>query len=85
MAKKKSLNRRKNDANDVLSSLDHIIGQATLMLEFLKSLIQSASKGRDIYEKLCNFAESDGAQPSEHMWKRCLRAIAFEESNHRIH
>ena len=79
-AKKKSLTRRKNDASDVLGALDHIVNQTTLMLEFIKALIQGASKGRDLYDKLCAYAESDGTQPSDKMWMRCLRAVAFEDN-----
>lgn len=77
--KKKSLSRRKGDCEELTTSMNHIAGEIDKMVEFLKALMQGTPQGASLLEKLIAYSESDGARPSAGMWKRCLRALAFED------
>ena len=60
--------------------MTHIVTEIDKMCDFLKALMMGTNQGCGIYDKLSAYAESDGPAPSVHMWKRCLRAVAFEDN-----
>ena len=82
-AKRKSLNRRKTECDDLVSSLDHLVAQVGIMSDFLKKMSTGVSEGRQVYDMLIEMvgADREGAKihVSDAIWQRALKAVAFED------
>lgn len=86
-AKKKSLGRRKTGDTDGLNtSLEHLIQQASLTLEFLKKMSNGVAEGRQLYDRLVEMADNISltASISPAFWERALKAVGFEDAGMKI-
>ena len=77
---RKSLKRR-SDSEAVVASMDFLVKKATDILDILKLFTGNsvAGEGRELHKKVHNVATNLG-KVSESVWKRSLRAMAFEAS-----
>ena len=82
-AKRKSLNRRKSECDDLVSSLDHLIAQVNITHDFLKKMSTGVSEGRQVYDMLIEMVgterEDAKIKVSAAIWQRALKAVAFED------
>ncbi len=82
-AKKKSLGRRKTGDTDGLnSSLEHLIQQSSITLEFLKKMSNGVAAGRQLYDRLVEMADNMSltATIAPAFWERALKAVGFEDA-----
>ena len=80
IAKKKSLKRRTTDASELNESLEEIQEKITDVMAFMKKLAAGNSEGRELYDDLLVRIQEDlDYQPSNGVWKRCIRGVAFED------
>lgn len=78
-AKRKSLGRRKSGSENLTESLDHLISQTTITMEFLKKISSGMGEGRQIYEQLSDMATKDSCEITAPFWERALKAVSFED------
>ena len=73
------MGRRKSGGETLTESLDHLISQATITMEFLKKISTGMAEGRQIYEQLSDMATRDSCGITSPLWERALKAAAFED------
>lgn len=79
-SKVKSLKRRNTDANDLKAALDEIADKITDVMTFLKKLGSANTEGRELYDELVlRTADDVEYAPSDGVWERCIRGLAFED------
>lgn len=80
-AKSKSIKRRRTETADTITALEDMISTVNILLDIIKRLMSCTTAGSELYTLVGEFTESFAAehQPSEAVWERCLRAIAFED------
>ena len=80
-AKKKALTRRKKDSTDFKAALDEVHEKLHNLSNFLKKLSSNGSEGRELYDDLSALVnEDDDYKPSSAICQRCIRGLAFEDS-----
>lgn len=79
--KVKSLKRRLSNAGDLKTALEDIQSKISNVQDFFKLLaVNSSEGGREPYDELERRVQEDqDYNPSDEVWKRCLRSVAFED------
>ena len=80
-SKQKSLKRRTTDSTDLKKSLDEICDTVSDLITFIKKLAAGNIEGRETFDELSALVSNDDEyMPSNEVWKRCIRGMAFEEN-----
>lgn len=81
-AKSKSIKRRRRaDATQVVDAVESMVSRANALLDVIKRMVSCSTEGSNLYVAVVELVDDLPAsdQPTEAVWERCLRAVAFED------